>query len=96
MNAYSAAIAGLALAVMGQCLAAGLATRAAFGRPFRRAWLGLAIAFALLALQDVHTLELALRTGIFDLRQALLAAGVSLFQAGAMITLQKAGTPPPR
>lgn len=96
MSAYSAAVVGLTLAFLAQCLAAGLAVRAAFGRPYQRACLGLAIAAGLLAVQDVYALELALRTGLFDLRQALLAGGAALFLMSAMLALKPAGTPPPR
>lgn len=77
MSPYALAVISLILALLAQCAATGLVTLAALRSPYRRARMALAIGLALLALQHAYTLELALHTGLFDLRQALLAAGVS-------------------
>jgi hypothetical protein len=78
MSPYLLAVVSLALAVVIQCIATGIMTQAALQRPYRRAAMVLAIGLGLLALHHAFTLELALHSGLFDLRQALLAAGVSL------------------
>lgn len=96
MNPYPLALLCLALAFGIQCVATGLATRAALRRPYRRALLIFAIGFGLLALQHALTLELAVRTGLFDLRQSLLAAGVSILLLFGLVALKPAGTPPSR
>lgn len=96
MNPYPLAVLSLMLAFGIQCVATGLATRAALQRPYRRALMIFAIGFALIALQHALTLELAVHTGLFDLRQALLAAGISLLLLIGLVTLKPAGTPPAR
>lgn len=88
MDPYVATLAALFAALVGQSLAAGwcaeLASRR--GQPFgeRAVWMAFAVAALLAALHHGYTLELAFRTGLFDLRQALLGAlsGV-LFAAAA-------------
>lgn len=89
MTPYVLTLLCLTLAVLAQFLAAALATVAALQRPYSRAFLVIAIGLGLLALQHVLTLELALRTGLFDLRQALLGAGVSLLLLGGVIGLKR-------
>lgn len=98
MNPYPLAVLSLALALLAQCCATGLATLAAMRPPYRRTRMALAIGLALLALQHGFSLELALRTGLFDLRQSLLAAGVSLLLLFGLAGLRQAAaeTPPPR
>ena len=78
MSPYVLAVLSLALALAVQCFAAGIMTFMALRPPYRRAAMVLAIGLALLAMHHAFSLELALHTGIFDLRQALLAAGGSL------------------
>lgn len=78
MSHYALAVLCLALALVVQCFAAGIMTLAALRPPYRRAAMVLAIGLGLLALHHAFTLELALHTGLFDLRQSLLAAGASL------------------
>ena len=88
MNSYQSAVFALFLAAVAQSSAAWLFAElflaSASNRARRLAWLAVAIGAALLALQHGYTLELALRTGLFDLRQAVLAAAVAvLFALGA-------------
>jgi hypothetical protein len=78
MTPYALADLSLALALVVQCIAAGIMTQTALRPPYRRAAMILAIGFGLLALHHAFTLELALHSGLFDLRQSLLAAGGSL------------------
>lgn len=85
MNAYLLSLAALAAALIGQAVAAGLATglflRKGLPAGPRRSWIALALGGALLTLHHGYTLELALRTGLYDLRQAVLAALVALLFA---------------
>lgn len=85
MNTYQIAVAALLFAATAQTSAAWLFTELFLikgqGAWQRRSWLAIAMAAAMLALQHGYTLELALRTSLFDLRQALLSALVSLFFA---------------
>lgn len=78
MSHYALAVICLALALVAQCFAAGLMTFAALRPPYRRAAMLLAVGLSLLALHHAFTLELALHTGIFDLRESLLAVGISI------------------
>lgn len=78
MSHYALAVISLALALATQCIAVGIVTLAALRPPYRRAAMALAIGLSLLALHHAFNLELALHTGIFDLRSSLLAAGVSV------------------
>ena len=98
MTPYALALLSLTLALVAQCLAAGYATAAALRRPYRRTAMVLAIGLTLLAFNHGYSLELALHTGLFDLRQALLAAGVSLFLLFGLSALRhpKSETPPPQ
>lgn len=85
MNDFSLALWALAVSLLLQALAAGWATevfvRRGLPAGWRRSWLALAIAAMLFALYHGYTLELALRTGIYDLRQALLGAASALMWA---------------
>lgn len=78
MSPYLVAVLSLALALGAQCIAAGIVTLSALRPPYRGAAMVLASGLLLLALRQAYDLELALHTGIFDLRQALLAAAVSV------------------
>lgn len=81
MNGYELTVWALAAALAGQAYAAGLAIECYLlrGQPAarRRLWLALAVGALLLALHHGYTLELALRTGLHNLRLALLAAGAA-------------------
>jgi membrane protease YdiL (CAAX protease family) len=50
----------------------------------RHGWLALAIAALLFSLHHGYSLELALRTGLYDLRQALISALAALLLAYAV------------
>ncbi len=87
MNPFSLSIWSLIGAMLAQSIVSGLAIElflrkeAAAGQ--RRSWLAVAIGSTLLALLHGYTLELAVRTGLYDLRQALLAGlSASLFALG--------------
>lgn len=72
----------LALALIIQVTTSGLAFEIALRKTLpagdRLLWLGLALGSLLFALHHGYTLELALRVGLYDLRQALLAGLASL------------------
>lgn len=79
MSHYALAVLSLALALVAQCFATGIVFFRALRPPYRWAALVLPFGFSLLALHHAYDLELALHTGLFDLRQSVLAAGVSVF-----------------
>lgn len=83
MSSYHLSIFALLLALMAQAGAAGLAIecylRKELPRAVSRTWLAIAIASMLLALHHGYALELAVRTGLHDVRQALLLALVGIF-----------------
>lgn len=82
MNAYTLAVLAYLLAAVAQTSASWIAVErflAAAGAVRQRlAWAALAMGNVLLTLHTGYALELALRTGMYDLRQALLAAAVAL------------------
>jgi NADPH-dependent 2,4-dienoyl-CoA reductase/sulfur reductase-like enzyme len=88
MDPYVATLAALVTALVSQALAAGWCAEMASrrGQTFaeQAVWMAFAIAALLAALHHGYTLELAFRTGLFDLRQGVLGAlsGV-LFAAAA-------------
>jgi hypothetical protein len=88
MDPLTLALLALATALVAQAIAAGLCaelvSRPAQPRSEQAIWLALAVAALLAALHHGYTLELALRTGIFDLRRALLSALSSLLVAAAV------------
>lgn len=77
MNPYVASLTALVFALFAQALAAVLALEgareSAAPRQRRLAWLALALAATLLTIDQFLALELAVRTGLYDLRRALLA-----------------------
>lgn len=88
MNPYLLAVLALLLAAIAQTSIAWVATerflRREQSRRQSRSWLAIGLGAAFLALQHGYALELALRTGLYDLRQALLASLVAvLFAFGA-------------
>lgn len=93
MSSFSLAVFALAIALIAQAVAAGLATECFLhrGSPSltRRSWLALAIGSLLLALHHGYVLELALSTGLHDLRQALLAGAAALLSALAVSGLRR-------
>jgi membrane protease YdiL (CAAX protease family) len=88
MNDYSQSLLALLLAFGAQSLVAGLATevflRKEIASSARHGWLALAIAALLFSLHHGYSLELALRTGLYDLRQALISALAALLLAYAV------------
>jgi hypothetical protein len=93
MSAYSMTVLALSLAVLAQFWATGVATgnflRKEQSALARRSWLALAIATLIFALQYVYLLELALSTGLYDVRQAILAAVASLVIAAAVFGFRR-------
>lgn len=82
MNDFVLNLLALLTALAGQAAACGLGTALFLSKSAsivtRRTALALAGGAGLLALQHGYALELALRTGLYDLRQALLAAGAAV------------------
>jgi len=93
MNPYLLAVLALLLAAIAQTSAAWIAAesfwRKGQGSSSRRSWLALTLAAGLLALHSGYTLELALRTGLYDLRQAVLAALIGLLFALGIYGLRR-------
>ena len=93
MSSYALAVFVLAGALIAQAVAAGLATELFLrkGRPSlaRRSWLALAVGSLFLALHHGYALELALSTGLHDLRQAFLSAVAALLVALAVSGLRR-------
>lgn len=88
MNPYVLSLWSLAVALIGQSLVSGLCIELYLRKDqpssLRRAWLAIAIGSLLLALHHGYTVELALRTGLYDMRQAVLAGLTAiLFALGA-------------
>jgi len=85
MNPYLLAILALLLAAITQTSIAWAATerflKKGQTRRHSRSWLAIGLGAGLLAVQHGYSLELALRTGLYDLRQAALAASVGLLFA---------------
>ena len=85
MNPYTLTLWSLAIALLAQSLVTGLAIELFLRKgpvsSLRRAWLALSISSMLLALHHGYNLELALRTGLYDMRQAVLAGLVAVFFA---------------
>lgn len=98
MSPYPLAVYSLSLALFVQFAATCLATLVALRPPYRRSRMAFAIGLGLLALQHALALEMVLYTGIYDLRQSLLAAGVSVLLLLGLLgfSRRQAGTPPPR
>ncbi len=93
MNPYTLALVFLLFALLGQSLAAGLSIeiylRKNLPQTISRTWLALAVGSLLLALHHGYTLELALRTGLYDLRQAALAGSIGLLFALGIAGLRR-------
>jgi hypothetical protein len=93
MNAYILALlAGLA-GLAGHSLAGGLALELFLRRDLmltvRRAWLAVSLGCVMLGLQQGYSLELALRTGLYDLRQAVLGGLAGVLLAIAVMVLRR-------
>ena len=79
MNSYMLAMLAVLVGLLAQCVAAGLTAEAALRLPRQPVLIALAIGFALLAVHHGYTLELGLRTGLYDLRQSLIGGATSVF-----------------
>ena len=94
MSDYSLACLALFFAAVAQTSALWLTTEAWFAARGQRArrvgWFALAAANALLALHHGHDLELALRTGLFDYRQAVLASLIAACSTVAALAFRRA------
>lgn len=88
MNSYSLTLAMLLAASILQIWSSALAIEAVLRRKqdggMHRTWLAVAGAAMLFALHDGYALELALRTGLYDLRQAVLTVLAALMMAFAI------------
>ena len=93
MSAYTMTLLALLAALIAQSWATGLATerflRTEQSALARRSWMALAIASLIFALQHGYALELAVSTGLYDLRQAVLAGVASLLLALAVHGLRR-------
>ena len=92
MSSYSLTLWTLLWALLAQSLATGLATecflRKGLTQLARRCWLALALASLLLALQHAYALELAVRTGLHDLRQGVLGASAATLLALVVVAFR--------
>lgn len=93
MSSYSIAVLSLIGALLTQSIAAGLSIELYLRRNLpsavSRTWLAIAMASLLLALHHGYTLELAMRTGLYDMRQAVLVALTGLFFALGIYGLRR-------
>jgi hypothetical protein len=93
MSSYSLAMFALLAALVAQSFATALAIECFLHKErspaARRSWVAFAIASLIFALQHGYALELAVRTGLHDLRQAVLAASASLLLALAVHGLRR-------
>jgi len=93
MSSYTMTLLALLGALIAQSWATGLATERFLRKEqsalARRSWMALAIASLIFALQHGYALELAVSTGLYDLRQAVLAGVASLLLALAVYGLRR-------
>ena len=93
MSSYTMAVFALLGALLAQSFATGLATELFLRKEQsslpRRSRLALAIASLILVLHHGYALELAVRTGLHDVRQAVLAGCASLLLALAVHGLRR-------
>jgi len=88
MSSYALAVGALLTGLLAQSLATAVAVEC-FMRKGQtalagRSWLALAVASLIFALQQGFALELAVSTGLHDLRQALFSGGASALLALAV------------
>ena len=95
MSSYQVAQIALVAGIFGHALASGTAIESALRQGIssaRRAfWLAIGLGGLLLALQNGFALELALKTGLFDLRQSLLAGTAGVLYGVAVTGLSRHG-----
>ena len=93
MNPYYLTLACLFVALSCQVTFSGLALQCwldkAQPESRRRMWLAFCLAGLFLGVQNAHQLELAVRSGLFDLRQALFAVLAGLLAIYAQLLLRR-------
>jgi len=93
MNPYTLTLWSLATALLAQSVVTGLSIelflRKEQAAGVRRSWFAVAIGSLFLALQHGYALELALRTGLYDMRQAVLSGLVAVFFALGIYGLRR-------
>lgn len=93
MNPFTASLIALALALFSQACITGwcceLLLRRGQAAGVRLIWGALAAGGLVLALHHGYTLELALRAGLYDFRQAVLAAFSGVLFAAAVFVLRR-------
>lgn len=93
MTAYQITMLVLATGILAQAVAGGIAFECALLRRLpaatRGLWFVLGCGSLLLGLHHGYTLELAMKTGLFDLRQALLVALAGVCCAVALVGLSR-------
>lgn len=93
MSAYQLSLLALAVGIFAQAAAAGLAFQCTLSRQLSLAargyWFVLGCASLLFGLHQARALELAVKTGLFDLEQALFAGIASLLLAIALFGLSR-------
>ena len=93
MSSYQVAQIALVAGIFGHALASGMAIESALQRGMSSAqrafWLAIGLGGLLLGLQNGFALELALKTGLFDLRQALLAGLAGVLYGIAIMGLSR-------
>jgi hypothetical protein len=93
MSAYTLSLLALLVALLMQAFASGLATelflRKEQGRLARYSWLALAVGALIFALQHGYALELAVSTGLHDLRQAVMSGVAATLLALAVYGLRR-------
>lgn len=93
MSSYTLTLLALFAALIAQTAAAGVATECFLRRDQRAlarwSWVAVAIAMLIFALQHGHAFELAISTGLHDVRQAILGCVGSLLMAAAVYGLRR-------
>ncbi|WP_234083585.1 hypothetical protein [Azonexus sp. R2A61] len=90
MNPYLISIGALVAGLLGQALASGMAFE--YGLRVQQGkllWFAIALGALLLGLNHGYTIEMALKTGIYDFRAALLGGLAGLLQGLAVLALTR-------
>lgn len=97
MNSYTLTLAFLFVALLCQITISGTSLECWMRRDLRRdqrtTWLSLALAGLLFALHHGYALELAVRTGLYDFRQATLTMLAGLLAAYAVHRFRQQADP---
>lgn len=93
MNPYAISLFALGLALVAHSIISGIAFERFFhhspARGNRQLWLAIAIGSLLLGLHHGYSIELALKTGLYDLRQAVLAGSASQLFVWALLAFNR-------